>query len=89
MPTSKKPTTKKAVPSKTTAKKGVSKKVVQVPKMKSFKLAKHDYPFFSHRITKQTFYWSTLLIIILILQLWILDIQLDIIEITESINFSS
>jgi hypothetical protein len=46
---------------------------------KSFKLGKNP-PFFRMQVTKQTVYWSILLIFILIMQLWILNTQLDVIQ---------
>lgn len=56
------------------------------PPMKSFKLSRETLPFLTFRVTKQTIYWSALLFVILILELWILSIQLNIIHITDSIN---
>lgn len=55
------------------------------PKYKSFRLSK-DIQFFNLRITKQTIYWSILLITILIAQLWILNTQLDVLQAIESIG---
>lgn len=72
---------------KTTSK---SKKaaVVKEPKMKTFAVVKKDIPFFTVRITKQTVYWSILLIFVLLMQLWILNAQLDVIDTLDSINAS-
>lgn len=81
MATSKKPVTKKTAVKKTAAKKASTKQ----PEMKSFKVSPQTGPFLTSRITIQTVYWSILLIFIMIMQLWILNIQLDIIEITDSI----
>jgi len=83
-PTKKAPVTKKAPAKKATVKK--QPKAVAAPALKSFKLSKNPGPFLSARITRQTVYWSILLIIVLILEIWILNIQLDVIELTDSIN---
>lgn len=64
----------------------VKKKSKKEPPMKSFRLSREYLPFITFKITKQTFYWSVLLIIILILELWILSIQLDVIQITDSVK---
>lgn len=64
----------------------VKKKSKKEPLMKSFRLSREYLPFITFKITKQTFYWSVLLIIILILELWILSIQLDVIQITNSVK---
>ena len=88
MATTKKTTAKKtAVKSKPVAKKTTAKKTAapKVEVMKSFRLSKNP-AFVSLRITRQTVYWSVLLIFILILQIWILNMQLDIIDITESLS---
>ena len=89
MATIKKPLVKKTVSKvKTAVKKVASKKSVtplEAP-MKSFKLSRDALPFFSVHITKQTIYWSILLIFIMLMQLWILNVQLDIIKITDSLT---
>lgn len=83
----KKPTTTK----KTVAKKVVSKKKAKAgligpsPIYKSFKLSK-DIKFLNLRVTKQTIYWSILLITILLAQLWILNTQLDVLQAVQSIS---
>lgn len=55
------------------------------PKYESFRLNK-DINFMSFRVTKQTIYWSILIIFILIMQLWILNTQLDVLQIVESLT---
>jgi hypothetical protein len=50
-------------------------------KLKSFAPAKESNEFLSFRITRQTIYWSALLIYTLCLSLWVLKIQTDILEI--------
>jgi hypothetical protein len=65
----------------------VKKKTKKEPPMKSFKLSREYLPFLTFKVTKQTYYWSALLVIILILELWILSIQLDVISVTDSTLF--
>ncbi|MDB5160318.1 MAG: hypothetical protein JWO99_581 [Candidatus Saccharibacteria bacterium] len=77
-----KKTTAKKPAKKTTHKRVASKKS---SRMKSFKLYKDDKPFTTFRITKQTVYWSILLIFIIITQLWILKVQLDISNLTNAL----
>ena len=67
-------------------KKKVSSKKAKTVKLKSFKLAKEPTPFVTYKITEQTFYWSILLILILILALWILQLQVNVSEILDSIK---
>jgi len=54
--------------------------------LKSFKLSKETIPFSSFRITEQTIYWSILLVYVLVLALWILNIQLETLKIIDGIN---
>ena len=63
-----------------TSKKSTPKKVKKNKKVKleSFKVSNEPKPFNTFRVTDQTIYWSILSIIILILALWILQIQIDI-----------
>ena len=74
-----------AIAKKRTAKKS-SPKVPKKIKQESFKVSKEVSPFVSLRITDQTVYWSILLILILVLALWILQIQLNISDILDSIK---
>jgi len=89
MATTKKPLVKKTISKvKTTVKKVIAKKSaapLEAP-IKSFRLSRDTLPFFSVHITKQTIYWSILLIFIMLMQLWILNLQLDIIKITDSVT---
>lgn len=71
---------------KKTTSKSKKQAVIKEPKMKSFTIAKKDLPFFTIRVTKQTVYWSLLLIFVLLMQLWILNVQLDVINTLESVN---
>ena len=89
MATTKKPTVKKTSPkTKPAAKRPVTKSVraKRPEQMQTFKVFRGDPPFFSGRITRQTVYWSILLIYIMIMQVWILNIQLDIIQVTDNIT---
>jgi len=54
--------------------------------LKSFKVVKDTRPFVSFRVTDQTVYWSILLIMILVLALWVLQIQINITDTINSIN---
>lgn len=83
MATAKKSTKKAPTKRKTTTKRKASPKKTVV---QSFRVSPDTRPFVSFQITKQTVYWAILLGVILILFLWVLNIQLDILRITESIN---
>lgn len=83
MATAKKPVKKTTTKRKTPAKRKSAPKKTNV---KSFRVSPDTRPFMSFQVTKQTVYWAILLGFILILFLWILNIQLDILRITESIN---
>jgi hypothetical protein len=69
---------------KSTTRKHASSK--KYPPMRSFVVAKDVPPFFTFKITKQTFYWSLLVLAIIIMQLWILKVQLDVAQVTDNIN---
>jgi hypothetical protein len=66
-----------------TAKKKVSKKSAE---LKSFEIGKESKPFMTFRVTDQTIYWSILFIYILVLSIWVLNIQLDTMHILDSIK---
>lgn len=53
--------------------------------MQSFKVYRNAPPFMSFHITKQTIYWTVLLLIIFGIQIWILKVQLDIAALTDAI----
>ena len=53
--------------------------------MKSFRLYKDVKPFTSMKLTRQTLYWAILLAFVAITQLWILKIQMDIVNVTTLI----
>jgi hypothetical protein len=77
----------KKAPKKTTKKvahkSAATKRAAQ---MKSFHLYKDDRPFTSTQVTRQTVYWTILLIVIMVLQLWILKVLLDIADMTATLN---
>ena len=75
MATAKKKTTKKAAP-----------RPKKAAKLESFKLSQENAPFVSFKVTEQTVYWALLLIMILILTLWILQIQINVSDILNSIK---
>ena len=76
-PARKTPTRKKPSARKSTAKK--------VEEMRSFRLYKTQADFVSFRITRQTVYWSILLAVIVFTQLWILNIQMEIADLTNAL----
>lgn len=82
--------TKKRVTKKVTSKKPVVRAhVARKPRnvaMQSFKLSKEKMPFVTFKITDQTVYWSALLILILLLGLWVVNIQINISDILNAIK---
>ena len=62
-----------------TVKKTTKKAVVTTPSgvKGSFRLTRASQPFFSFKITVQTVYWTILIAVIIFLQLWILQSQLE------------
>lgn len=82
----KKAPAKKAPSIKTTGK--TTRKVATVKKpvpMRSFRVAPEVKPFVTVGLTRQTVYWSILLLFVIAMQLWIVKIQMDIITLTNSI----
>jgi hypothetical protein len=92
--------TKKAAPKKKTTAKPVAKKkaapkkkaavahkasVSAEPTYESFKLNR-DMSFMNMRITRQTIYWTILLLFILAMQLWILNTQLDVLKTLDTLT---
>jgi hypothetical protein len=77
--------TKKVAPKKV-AKKAPKSIFAYDSKMQSFAPAKETNEFLSFRITRQTVYWSALLIYTLCLSLWVLKIQTDILDILRTIQ---
>lgn len=64
----------------------VVKKSRSTSKAESFQLMKDRTPFMTYQVTQQTIYWAILFVYILILSLWILNIQLDTLRIIDKIN---
>jgi len=81
-PAAKKKTTAKSV--KTSASKKHS--TAKIPKYETLKLTKKDTPFFTTRLTSQTFYWTLISILVLILGLWIINLQYDVYNLYERLN---
>lgn len=77
-------TTTKKVAAKAPRKQTVARKSTKkTAEMKSFKVYKNPVPFRSFAITRQTVYWIILLLVIVVMQLWILKIQIEIAELTN------
>ena len=78
-----------ATKKKVTSKKAAPRKVVRKSKStahESFVVGKEKYPFMTFKVTDQTVYWSILLILILLLGVWVVNIQISISEILNSIK---
>lgn len=77
----KKPATKttvKRAPAKTVSKtsvKRVSRSAARAQAAKSFRVAEPEQPFMTFRVTRQTIYWTILAIAVLLLGLWVIDIN--------------
>lgn len=81
MPASKKkPAAKRVVAKKTTSRKP------KEPKYETFKVASSDMPFMSFRVTQQTFYWTLLLIVVLLVQVWVLSMQIDVTNLINQVE---
>lgn len=88
MVTKKTPIKKKVATKKTSTRKRQPKKQTLLgpsPHYTSFKINR-DIKFMNIRITKQTIYWSILLIFILVMQIWILNTQLDVLQTFNTLN---
>lgn len=83
--TAKKPAAKKTASKKASAHatKAASKKPEHT---QSLRLTKESQSFISSRITLQTVYWSILAIFILVIGVYILNVQLDILNTLEQIQ---
>lgn len=57
--------------------------------MKSFTIARDTPPFFSFRITYQTFYWLTLCLLILALGIWVITLNMRVQQLYDQIDASS
>lgn len=75
---------------KSTAKKPAVKRTVVRSRRKatpkSFGVAPNDKPFMSFRVTQQTFYWTVLLIFVLIVQVWVLNMQIDVTNLLNEVE---
>lgn len=73
---------------KVTKKVAVKRPVARAHKVshKSFKLGQEKYPFVTFKVTDQTIYWSILLILILMLGVWVVNIQINISDILNTIR---
>jgi hypothetical protein len=74
-----------ASPKKRTTKKSAS----QTAKMQSFRVYRGTDNFTSGRFSRQTVYWIILLTIIIATQLWIINLQLEIAELTNELITNS
>jgi hypothetical protein len=54
--------------------------------MRSFRLEKDEHKFTSLKFTKQTAYWLILIVFVVVTQLWILKLQLEIAELTNTLT---
>lgn len=88
MATATKPAKKvvKKVTKKVASKAPVRKSTSKVANVQSFKIAQETMPFLTFKITQQTFYWTVLLIFVLIVQVWVLNLQLNVTDILNSIT---
>jgi len=66
----------------------VKKVVHRKPRIieKSFQVSRERSPFVTFRITSQTLYWLALALYIFILSIWVLNIQIDTLEIINKID---
>ena len=83
MATTKKPV-KKAV--KRSASKRVSKP--KVVKLESFKAQKETRPFMTFKVTEQTVYWLIVVLMVFLLGIWVLNIQMDLTELLDNIQYT-
>jgi hypothetical protein len=72
-------TKKRTAPKKTTRSRSKSSD------MPSFKIVKDTIPFTSTKFTRQTFYWIILVGLIVFLQLWIIKLQTDVGNLTNTL----
>lgn len=81
----------KKAPVKRAAAKPVSKTTVRTkktaaPEMRSFRAARVSEPFFTFRITHQTFYWLILAVIVVGLAAWVMSISIKVQHIYDQID---
>lgn len=78
----------------TKSKKAVKKPATRKPvarskksiKIEDFRISRESSPFMTFKITQQTFYWLMLLLLIFALALWVLTIQIQTMDIINSIE---
>lgn len=80
----KKTTTSKSVKRATTT----TTRSKKAPEMKSFQVYKDPKPFSRFQVTRQTVYWTILITVVVILQLWVLKVQLDVSQSMNTIMLS-
>lgn len=86
--TTKKPAATKRAPARSTAKTTVNRvaRPAKAPAMRSFAPARPSEPFFTFRITHQTLYWLILAGTVLLLGLWVVDINSKVQHIYDQID---
>lgn len=78
-------TTKKTSPKKTTRKSSAPTSV----HMETLKMSKETTPFLTIAITRQTLYWLIISAMVLALGLWVINIQIKVNELYDSIEIST
>lgn len=76
----------KRAAAKPTSKTTVRTKKPAVPEMRSFRATRVSEPFFTFRITHQTFYWLILAIIVVGLGAWVTSISIKVQHIYDQID---
>lgn len=81
----------KKAPVKRATAKPVSKTTVRtkkaaVPEMRSFRAASVNEPFFTFRVSHQTFYWLILAVIVVGLAAWVMSISIQVQHIYDEID---
>ena len=74
----KKAPAKKSAVRKAPAKKASTSRAAKASSMRSFRVAKDVPAFTTFRITRQTVYWVILVAFIIFVQLWILNLQIQV-----------
>lgn len=78
--------TMKRAAAKPASKTTVRTKKSLAPEMRSFRAAAPSEPFFTFRITHQTFYWLILAIIVVGLAAWVMSISIQVQHIYDQID---
>lgn len=82
---SKKAVVQRAAP-KPASKTTVRTKKIVAPTMRSFRASAPEEPFFTFRISHQTFYWLILAVIVVGLAAWVLSISIEVQHIYDQID---